>query len=275
MAGDDYCKVYDAEDDGFTAFVQFLLALLAVGSLYIKRTVEIPRRKFYTWFLDVSKQGAGAVYAHFMNMATAAIISQNVRGHYELKDECAWYAINFFFDTTLGLLLSVVMLGYLTDKAKERGWDTLIHSGVYEGPEGMKIWFHQLASWIGIMTIVKIVLMGVLWILSPALAVMGDFLFRPLQENIKFELVFVMILLPGLLNIFYFCVADEYLKAGAEHTEVHEPEDQAYVMFSECDGQYGANTSPEKAKLPMDYSGPVTNSTVEMAKTTSTVNSVV
>lgn len=241
---DDQCKVYDSED-GFTAFVQFLLALLAVASLYVKRMVEIPRRNIRTWALDVSKQGGGAVYAHVMNMATAAIISQNVRGNYELEDECAWYAINFFFDTTLGLLLSVMMLGYLIDVAKERGWDTLINSGVYEGPEGIKIWMHQLGAWIGIMTLVKIILMFVLWVLSPALAVMGDFLFRPMQDNIKFELVFVMILLPGILNIFYFCIADEYLKAGAEHTAVHEPEDQAYVMFSECDGNY-SNESPQK-----------------------------
>lgn len=75
QVGDDYvveeaakvCKVYDKEDF-FTVFVQMLLALFALLSLWFKRQNEVPRRKFRTWFLDVSKQGLGACYAHVCNM---------------------------------------------------------------------------------------------------------------------------------------------------------------------------------------------------------------
>jgi hypothetical protein len=61
------CKVYDS-DDFFTVFVQLLLAFCALLSLWFKRQSEVPRRKFMTWFLDVSKQGLGACYAHVLNM---------------------------------------------------------------------------------------------------------------------------------------------------------------------------------------------------------------
>jgi hypothetical protein len=61
------CKVYD-RDDVFTLLVQIVLALFALGSLYFKRLQEVPRRTFQTWFLDVSKQGIGACYAHVLNM---------------------------------------------------------------------------------------------------------------------------------------------------------------------------------------------------------------
>jgi hypothetical protein len=61
------CKVYDKEDF-FTIFVQMLLAAFALLSLWFKRQSEKPRRKFRTWFLDVSKQGIGACYAHVANM---------------------------------------------------------------------------------------------------------------------------------------------------------------------------------------------------------------
>lgn len=61
------CKVYDKEDF-FTVFVQLLLALFALLSLWFKRQNETPKRKFRTWFLDVSKQGLGACYAHVCNM---------------------------------------------------------------------------------------------------------------------------------------------------------------------------------------------------------------
>ena len=88
------CKVYDKED-AFTSFVQALLALLALASLYLKRQQERPKRKFWTWAMDVSKQAFGACYAHVLNMAIAAILADNVRGGFQLEDECAWYAINY------------------------------------------------------------------------------------------------------------------------------------------------------------------------------------
>jgi hypothetical protein len=65
------CKVYDHEDF-FTIFVQIILAVFALLSLWFKRMGEKPRRKFRTWFLDVSKQGIGACYAHVLNMVSAA-----------------------------------------------------------------------------------------------------------------------------------------------------------------------------------------------------------
>ena len=77
VAYDDYfveeeekiCMVYDNED-WFTIFVQGLLAFFALMSLWFKRQGEKPRRKFRTWFLDVSKQGFGACYAHVLNMVS-------------------------------------------------------------------------------------------------------------------------------------------------------------------------------------------------------------
>ena len=61
------CRVYDG-DDTFTAMVQIFLAVFALGSLYLKRMKEVPRRTLKTWALDVGKQGIGASYAHVCNM---------------------------------------------------------------------------------------------------------------------------------------------------------------------------------------------------------------
>jgi hypothetical protein len=68
---DRTCKVYD-NDDFFTVLVQLVLAAAALGSLYLKRMREVPRRTFTTWALDVSKQGVGACYAHVCNMVCRA-----------------------------------------------------------------------------------------------------------------------------------------------------------------------------------------------------------
>ena len=74
-ANDDQkvCKIYDKEDF-FTVFVQMLLAGAALVSLWYKRLNEKPRRKFRTWFLDVSKQGVGACYAHVANMVSTEVV---------------------------------------------------------------------------------------------------------------------------------------------------------------------------------------------------------
>jgi len=221
---DEYCKVYEA-DDFFTSFVQLLLAVMALASLYLKRLHEVPRRTFMTWWLDVSKQGIGAVYAHCTNMTIAALISTMVRGDYELQDQCAWYAINFLIDTTVGLFFSVIFLEILNDLAHKRHWVSLMNNGVYEGPDAMKHWWHQLLGWLAILTLVKFILIFILWACSPALAVIGDFVFKPLQGNTRFELVFVMIMFPGILNFFYFWIADQYLKASPEHSSAHEAPD--------------------------------------------------
>lgn len=62
-----WCMIYD-KTDFFTIFVQMLLAVFALGSLWFKRLQEVPQRTFSTWFMDVFKQGLGAAYAHVMNM---------------------------------------------------------------------------------------------------------------------------------------------------------------------------------------------------------------
>jgi len=220
-SGDKICKVYDAEDS-YTSFIQGALAFLALASLYIKRHNEVPRRDFFTWGLDVSKQGIGATYAHFFNMIIAAVMADNVRGDDVLEDQCAWYAINFFIDTTLGLVLSVYFLGLLNKEAEKRNWVSLKNIGVYIGDDGMRHWFIQLLSWVIILTISKFILLFVLWFFSPILAVLGAFVFGPVQSNIRLELFFVMILLPGVMNLFYFWIADTYLKADTVENEMSE-----------------------------------------------------
>ena len=88
------CKVYDNEDF-FTVFVQMLLALFALLSLWFKRQSEKPRRKFRTWFLDVSKQGLGACYAHVCNMVGICVFIARELSHY-FTLEYSYSLISFF-----------------------------------------------------------------------------------------------------------------------------------------------------------------------------------
>ena len=219
--GQTYCKVYDT-NDWFTVFVQALLCGIAFGSLYLKRLREVPRRKFLTWFLDVSKQGIGAVYAHVLNMIIANVIVQHVRGNAKLQDECAWYATMYIMDTVVGLLFCIMFLRLLDRVANGRDWARLKHSGVYVGNEGLITWAYQLTAWLVILTLVKIILFFLMWLFSGFLAFWAGILFKPFQSNIRFELLFVMIFFPGFLNIIWFWITDHYLKAEGHHKGAHE-----------------------------------------------------
>ena len=221
------CKVYDG-NDAFTAWVQIFLAVFALGSLWFKRMREKPRRKFETWFMDISKQGIGAVYAHLLNMLVAAIIAanHNASGEDKLDDQCAWYAINYLVDTTFGLVLALMFLKLLDIIANQKNWESLKHSGVYYGPDKWTHWRDQVAAWVVVLTLVKVVILFFMWIFSSFLAFWGRILFKPMQANIRFELLFVMIFFPGFLNVMYFWVIDSYIKAGEAHAHAHEPEDE-------------------------------------------------
>ena len=232
------CRVYDS-NDSFTVWVQFFLCCFAFAALYLKRLNEVPRRKFRTWFMDVSKQGVGACYAHVMNMTIASIIVRLYQSDVELDDECAWYAINYVIDSTLGLVLSIIFLQTLTSVAKKNDWSCLMHPGVYVGDEGICHWWIQSLSWMAILTITKVLQCFFIFLVYEPLVIIGTFVFGPLESNIRFELLFVMILFPGILNVIYFWIADSYLKADTKHKDAHELEFLSTcgpLLQTECDG---------------------------------------
>jgi hypothetical protein len=153
----------------------------------------------------------------------AAIIVENGKGtEGSLNDQCAWYGITYLVDTTLGLLLAIWGLKAIDWLANEYDWVSLKHSGVYEGVNGLMHWVHQAFAWLFILTVVKVIIYFFMIVSSDILGYVGSILFKPLQSNIRFELIFVMIVFPGLLNVIYFWVADHFLKAGAEHAGAHE-----------------------------------------------------
>ena len=88
--------------------VQCALFLVAVLVLVGKRQREVPRRPLRVWAMDSSKQCAGAGLAHVANMAVATLLARENGGGgggSGGSDECAFYAVNFFFDVTAGVLL--------------------------------------------------------------------------------------------------------------------------------------------------------------------------
>lgn len=93
--------------------------------------------------------GIGAVYAHICNMIIAMLISSHSRADSNLDDQCAWYAMNFLIDTTLGLALSLLFLHALEIMARRKEWVTLQDTGEYSGEGSWRTWAHQVRKGVG------------------------------------------------------------------------------------------------------------------------------
>jgi STIMATE family len=267
---DGVCMIYD-RNDFFTVGVQMLLALAAVASLWWKRLREHPKRTFLTWFLDVSKQGLGACYAHVLNMLIAALISTNIRGDSVLEDQCAWYGLSYLMDTTLGLLLAILGLQYVERLARQYQWRPLMHSGVYYGDTALYHWTCQVVMWISILTVTKLILYLFMWLCSNPLAWIGTVLFAPFSGYKHFELLFVMIVFPGVLNVIYFWIADSYLKAADDQTEAHVHDESGLedkkVSLMKDDG---SELKPLSSSHPPTWSALSNNDPATSATTTTT-----
>lgn len=139
-------------------------------------------------------------------------------------------------DTTLGLLLAIWGLKSIDWIANTYDWASLKHSGVYAGVDGLLHWIHQSLAWLFILTVIKVIIYFFIILTADILAMVGSVIFAPLQGNIRFELIFVMIVFPGLLNVIYFWVADHFLKAGAEHAGAHEEETLETELAQKAEG---------------------------------------
>ena len=204
----------------FAALVQFTLMCLALSALVLKRRLETPRRDFKVWLLDSGKQCIGGLFIHFCNLGVSMLFAHAMgRGGSVVaggKDECAFYFFNFLVDTTIGLCIIWVLLQMLERVAHSLEWSSLATTGDYGDPPRMRVWALQLAAWLAVLGMSKVIVASLLFAMRNDLAWLGSEVFGVLAMHPKVELIFVMVVGPGLMNAFQFWVQDTFLKKDEE-----------------------------------------------------------
>lgn len=198
----------------FGDLVQLSLAVVGIGGLIIKRFQEAHPRPWRIWGLDVGKQCLGSLYAHLLNMLLAIGLTSIVGG----GDECAWYFTNYVIDSSLGVLLCLLLvkLAECWAARKEAGsWQRLYiaETGNYGNPPQCRVWYWQTLIWLGIVTVSKIGLFFFMIAFRDQFGAWGRSLFQPLQKHPDAELVIVMVIVPGIFNIAQFWILDNLLKS--------------------------------------------------------------
>jgi hypothetical protein len=197
----------------FSILVQLVLMVICFFTLVIKRFYERPQRNIIVWTLDGLKQGIGSMSGHLTNILLSPVLARKLID----GDECEWYCLIYLTDATLGIsfnLLCLTLIELISSKI-------LIHDvlwlkfGDYGNPPRVSIWFGQLSIWLLIVMVGKILIFSLFYLLSSQVdAIMTSF-FAIFKGYPRVELVFVMILIPFVLNILQFWVQDAFLKQAA------------------------------------------------------------
>ncbi|CAM9798607.1 unnamed protein product [Heterosigma akashiwo] len=195
--------------------MQVALAAVAVSSLVGKRFLERPRRPWRIWFFDVSKQGFGAGFVHCWNLVLATILSAVMADDplaSTKQDQCSLYAMSLSIDIFLGTVWIYFLLKAQRALADRHGWEDLKHPGVYGSPPSTKVYLVQLWGYFLVLLTYKTLNAVIILSWRHHLDSFYTWVFSPLQPYPKLELVVVMVLLPGVLNVMQYWIVDNILK---------------------------------------------------------------
>ncbi|CEM22556.1 unnamed protein product [Vitrella brassicaformis CCMP3155] len=248
MATSERCELL-GRFGSFGWWVQGLLGLISFSSLIIKRQRERVKRSWLVFGLDSSKQAAGALTLHLLNLLFAEGLSGLARQPHH--DPCNWYWVNIMVDTTLGVLVTYLLLQQarkLLHLSGDREFgnyvrqdvpsDLFVHGraapdehslsprrglvggearGEGGGPSLLssvdwRKWLRQLGLWEAIVVAMKMLMLMLMLAASAPLGWLADTLLSPLDGLPKGKLVVVMVLTPLIMNAFQYWVTDNFIK---------------------------------------------------------------
>ena len=189
--------------------VQGVLVVIGFLTLLIKRWRESPQREFNVWLLDVIKQAFSSGCAHLIGMANAWVTNHAT----DTGDECSWYFIAFFLDTTIGVFLAYGGIKAVERVATNQGWPALMETGKYGSPTDYSIWAKQMVWWCFITVLARALVLGIMLIAQDPLGSVSEVVAEfPSSKDPDVRLWFVMILCPLGMNIVQLWVQDTFLR---------------------------------------------------------------
>ncbi|OBZ81367.1 hypothetical protein A0J61_10583 [Choanephora cucurbitarum] len=210
LPDDKGCKLLDS----FAILVQIALVSSALITLFYKRSREHPQRPVVVWALDVSKQFTGAAVIHFLNLAISYIAGRPRDGgpHTNL---CVWYFLNVAVDTTVGVAILWTWLHLINAALTQLGVKQL-ETGRYGSPPSrdmLKPWIKQTCVFVLAESLMKLCVYGMFRHL-PFLFSLGEWALSWTDGNYRYQVIFVMLIFPLIMNIVQFWIVDTIVKVS-------------------------------------------------------------
>lgn len=207
---DEGCKLLDS----FAILVQLTLASTALITLFYKRSRERPQRPVVVWALDVGKQFAGAGVIHFLNLFISYIAGRPRNGG-PRTNLCVWYFLNVAVDTTVGVAILYMWLRLIQGLLEKLNVKD-VKTGQYGPPpiKNMLIpWIKQTTVFILAESLMKVCVFGMFRYL-PFLFAWGEWVLRWTKGNYRYQVIFVMLIFPLVMNIVQFWIVDTIVKVA-------------------------------------------------------------
>lgn len=230
----------------FAVLVQAALGCLALLSLVYKRWRERPQRPVKVWAFDASKQVMGSVLLHLANLfmsmfstgqleqtiakAAAEAIKSGAEEEGYQPNPCSFYLLNLAIDTTIGILILIIILRVLTVGASFTPMANppeSIQSGNYGQPPRATWWLKQLLIYsLGLLGMKACVFL--VFELCPWIIRVGDWALRWTEGNEALQIAFVMLIFPLIMNALQYYIIDTFIKkkVTADEDEGHERGDE-------------------------------------------------
>jgi hypothetical protein len=154
-----------------------------------------------------------------------SVIMEDIKTNETKKDECVWYFLNFFLDTSIGILICYGLMkiaNYIVEKKDI----SFLKSGFYfevkykKGKPRYKLkmmmYFSQLLLWEFIIILNKILMFILNFICQSLFFEIGSYILSPFASNKRIKLIMVMVIFPVIFNAIQFWVFDELLKFKLE-----------------------------------------------------------
>lgn len=213
----------------FSVVVQAVLGLLAFLSVFLRwTTFEKPRRDGETFILDAGRLFFAGSLGHFLNVFYSFAVEASNDG-----DQCKFYLVNYVVDFFLGVPATYLVLILTSMIAQRRGWASIRFRGRYTDDTGrtsVTIWFKQCMEFCLAIFITKTVLVIPLFAARKSAGMFGYLLIPSfVRESPRFELVFVMVLVPTVLNILQFLIFDQILKDSRSYHNATHREQVSFI----------------------------------------------
>ncbi|KAI8971472.1 vacuolar membrane protein-domain-containing protein [Mycotypha africana] len=235
---DEGCKLLDS----FAILVQITLASTALITLFYKRSREKPQRPVIIWALDVSKQFIGAGVVHFLNLLVSYIAGRPKDGKH--TNLCVWYFLNVAVDTTVGVGILWCWL-HLIQWFLQKCHIKYIKTGQYGHPPQYSAWLKQTLIFILAETLMKLCVYGMFRHLSFLFA-WGEWVLRWTKGNYRYQVIFVMLVFPLIMNVIQFWIVDTIVKVTPK---LSDEEEQAVHSAVEQQLQADAEQHTERSPL--------------------------
>ncbi|KAG0671528.1 hypothetical protein C6P45_000360 [Maudiozyma exigua] len=249
--------------------IQFLMGILVVIVLLIKREYELPRRKLIVWSYDTGKQIGGSLSIHFINLGLSIIKKKrhaiigyllfqtyDSNGSDDEDDQCDWYFLNLLMDTTLGipilwLILSFMQrtLRYFKIQNVESGNYYLVSDeGSVDRRPHFRAFLKQLIVFITGLIIMKIFIFLILNYFEDLAYWFANLTLGWADKWPNFQVFLVMFVSPVLLNCFQYCCIDNIIKLhDIDYNNIDNFEQS--TIFANDDGEENGSTSPSSGNF--------------------------